>query len=106
MVSFLRKVLVNNGDYKIYRLSSGKNCVGGEGLTTVASRIIKGSCVVAPWYYTQSLPAPKHHHHFRHDYHDEQLQLQHPNNHYNHSKVGPFSQKSYGHEKKSMKTKG
>ena len=47
MVGFLRKVLVYNVDYKICRVSPSKNCVGGEGLTTVASRIIKGSYVVA-----------------------------------------------------------
>ena len=45
MVGFLRKVLVNNVDNKICRVSPSKNC--GEGLTTVASRIIKGSYVVA-----------------------------------------------------------
>ena len=81
--------------------------MGGEGLTTVASRIIKGSYVVAS--YTHSTHRHhqhhQHHHHFRHDYHDHQLQLQHPNNHYNHSKVGPFSQKSYGHKKNRSRPK-
>ena len=47
MAGFLREVLVYDVYYKICRVSPSKNCVGGEGLTTVTSRIIKGSYVVA-----------------------------------------------------------